>query len=59
MQDGQVRPNKHTSAEMAAAHRSQAIVPNDWFFGSKSTAAAPEEEGSQVPLGPELPEQAK
>lgn len=51
MQDGMLRPNKHTSAAMAAAHRSQAIVPNDWFFGSK----APEEE-AEVPLGPAMPE---
>ena len=39
-----------TGAEMAAAHRSQAIVPNDWFFGSKTTATAPAAE--EVPLGP-------
>ena len=50
MQDGAVRPNKFTTAEMAAAHRSQAIVPNDWFFGSKTTATAPAAE--EVPLGP-------
>merc|ERR1711988_816801 len=41
MQDGTVRPNKHTSADMAAAHRSQALVANDWFFGGK--AQVPEE----------------
>ena len=44
MQDGTVRPNKHTSADMAAAHRSQALVPNDWFFGHK----APEPEVAEA-----------
>jgi len=55
MQDGSLRPNKHTSGEMAAAHRAQAIVPNDWMFGSAgaATAAAAQEE---VPLGPSMPD---
>lgn len=55
MQDGAVRPNKHTSASAAASHRSQAIVPNDWFFGSKSTVPPPQEQGA--PVGPMMPEQ--
>ena len=53
MQDGVVRPNKHTSAHGAASHRSQAVVPNDWFFGSKSTA--PPSQEPEAPVGPMMP----
>ena len=50
MQDGSLRPNKHTSGDMAAAHRAQAVVPNDWMFGSNTAAKAAAEEAG--PLGP-------
>ena len=45
MQDGTVRPNKHTSADMAAAHRSQALAPDDWFLGRKAPVPDVAEEG--------------
>ena len=59
MQDGSLRPNKHTSGDMAAAHRAQAIVPNDWMFGSAgprgSDGRVTAGEG-EVPLGPSVPD---
>ena len=56
MQDGSLRPNKHTSAEMAAAHRAQAVPAADWMFGAAGAATVTAAAAEEVPLGPSMPD---
>ena len=56
MQDGSLRPNKHTSAEMAAAHRAQAVPAADWMFGPAGAATVTAAAAEEVPLGPSMPD---